>query len=390
MGINNSQQIDIESQVNQYREEKLPTANIIVAGITGTGKSTLINAVFGENIAKTGVGRPITDSITSYDDDNIPICIWDTVGLELDSAKTQQSIRSIRETIAKKSSGKDIYDRIHAIWYCINAGSNRYQGAELEFIHDLHSIGVPFIIVLTQCIQSEEEVNAFEQTIKRINNEKGMSDIEVVQVCAKPFHMRGFSIDAHGLENLVNVTLSKMPEFIKNGFIAAQKVDVVQKRILSEEIIMEQVEAAEKGFFDKIPIVNLVSSNSKIKNMFRKIGIVYNMVIPEESISEILKTSDVEFGKLINALVFPLFHDYNGKLTGYLQRKREQDGFKVPKEPSSGAARIIAEYGYLFVETIEEVWNDYTEEQLSKIDITVNAIMTTLNRKLKELRGRTK
>ena len=60
MGINNSQQIDIESQVNQYREEKLPTANIIVAGITGTGKSTLINAVFGENIAKTGVGRPLS------------------------------------------------------------------------------------------------------------------------------------------------------------------------------------------------------------------------------------------------------------------------------------------------------------------------------------------
>ncbi len=39
-------------------------ANIIVAGITGTGKSTLINAVFGfedSKGAKTGTGKPITD-----------------------------------------------------------------------------------------------------------------------------------------------------------------------------------------------------------------------------------------------------------------------------------------------------------------------------------------
>ena len=379
-------QTDFEKHINNLSDNELPTANIIVAGITGTGKSTLINAVFGDNIAKTGVGRPITDSITAYDDANIPICIWDTVGLELDSVKTKQSIRSIRETIARKASGKDIYDRIHAIWYCINSGSKRYQGAELGFIHDLHSIGVPFIIVLTQCTQSEEEVNAFEQTIRRINHEQGMDDIEIVQVCAKPVRMRGFTIEAFGLEELVNVTLQKLPEFIKSGFIAAQKVDVVQKRMLSEEIIMEQVEKAEKGFFDRVPIVNLFTTDNKIKSMFGKIGKVYNMVIPEESIEKILKGTHVESGKLINALLFPIFHNYRGKIEEYLQKTKEKDGFEVPKEPSQRAARIIAEYGYLFVESIEDIWHDYTEEQLSKIDNTVTLIINTLNEKLRKLR----
>ena len=37
----------------------LNTANIMVAGKTGTGKSTLLNAIFGEEVATTGTGRPV-------------------------------------------------------------------------------------------------------------------------------------------------------------------------------------------------------------------------------------------------------------------------------------------------------------------------------------------
>ena len=39
----------------------LNTLNIIVAGKTGVGKSTLINAVFRDNLAETGMGKPVTD-----------------------------------------------------------------------------------------------------------------------------------------------------------------------------------------------------------------------------------------------------------------------------------------------------------------------------------------
>jgi predicted GTPase len=34
--------------------------NILLAGITGAGKSSLINAVFGENVANAGAGMPVT------------------------------------------------------------------------------------------------------------------------------------------------------------------------------------------------------------------------------------------------------------------------------------------------------------------------------------------
>ncbi len=34
--------------------------NVLIAGRTGVGKSTLINAMFQGNIAETGQGRPVT------------------------------------------------------------------------------------------------------------------------------------------------------------------------------------------------------------------------------------------------------------------------------------------------------------------------------------------
>lgn len=239
---------ELGKKIDELEQDKLPPANIVVAGITGTGKSTLINAIFGADLAATGKGMPVTEQINEYQNTDIPIHIWDTVGLEIDSDKTKKSINSIRQTIADKAGLTDQFDRVHAIWYCINSGSNRYQGAELEFIKNLHSIGVPFIIVLTQCIGDQEEINQFENQIHEMNKTMGMSDIDVVQVCAMPFKLRGFTIDAFGLDTLVDKTLEKLPDFIKSGFIAAQRVSKVQKRSLCEDEIFTFVYMARDGF----------------------------------------------------------------------------------------------------------------------------------------------
>lgn len=386
------EQEDLEREIKERIGRKdLPNANIIVAGITGTGKSTLINAVFGAELAETGIGKAVTEYMEEYKDEEIPINIWDTVGLELDSEKAKKSIDEIKLIIASKNNLDDMFDRIHAIWYCINSGSNRYQGAELNFIKKLHSTKVPFIIVLTQCTGSEEEVDAFENKIKEINSSEGMNDIEIVQVLAKPQKFKAMidPIPAFGLEKLVDITLKKLPEFIKSGFIASQRISRDKKREECENIIYDYVFEAQRGFWNKIPLVNFPIIDGDIKNMFRKIGQMYNIRLISESIDKITKESRMDFKNYFLGIISPIDFGYSDKISDLLNRKKI-DGFDVKVadvEKSDRIARMMAFYGYTLVESIEEYWGNRTDEELVNIDDIAKELTKIINTLLRKKRA---
>ena len=80
-----------EVYMNNLNKEmkEMGHVNLVIAGKTGVGKSTLINAAFMENVAKTGIGKPITDEgdMKWFEKEGYPLRIYDTVGLELDDEK---------------------------------------------------------------------------------------------------------------------------------------------------------------------------------------------------------------------------------------------------------------------------------------------------------------
>ncbi|GAA6946474.1 hypothetical protein ID0007_05390 [Helicobacter pylori] len=45
---------------------------------TGVGKSSLINALFGQEIAKAGTGKPVTQHLEKYVDEEKGLILWDT------------------------------------------------------------------------------------------------------------------------------------------------------------------------------------------------------------------------------------------------------------------------------------------------------------------------
>ncbi len=52
--------------------------NILLMGATGMGKSSLINGLFGEEVAKVGIGKPVNQHLEKYVDEEKGLILWDT------------------------------------------------------------------------------------------------------------------------------------------------------------------------------------------------------------------------------------------------------------------------------------------------------------------------
>jgi predicted GTPase len=217
-------------------DQQMGKCNAMVLGLTGVGKSTLINAVFGFSTAKTGIGRPITDGIREYSDPNSPINIYDTPGLEVDQEKIKHTKEAVSNLITEKLA-LEPKKHIHFVWYCINDKSSRIQDAEKEWIEDIVKQEVPVIIVLTQTYEAEDS-ELFDY-IKKLN----LPVHNIIPVLAEPLKIgRKVVQEQYGLKNLIKVTLDSFPQqaekanatseainAARRAFIAAQKVDVDSK-----------------------------------------------------------------------------------------------------------------------------------------------------------------
>ncbi len=98
---------NIADLLKQKLEEALKhrgRVNIVIAGKTGVGKSTLINAVFQGNLAETGDGRPVTPATREIKKDGIPLSIFDTRGLEV--SEYQNTVQDLEKLIQDKRKAK--------------------------------------------------------------------------------------------------------------------------------------------------------------------------------------------------------------------------------------------------------------------------------------------
>ncbi|GAA7445705.1 hypothetical protein MM0357_10140 [Helicobacter pylori] len=89
------------------------------------GKSSLINALFGEEIAKAGVGKPITQHLEKYVDEEKGLILWDTKGIE--AANYHDTMQSIKKEMEDSFKTLDEKEAIDVAYLCVKETSSRVQ-----------------------------------------------------------------------------------------------------------------------------------------------------------------------------------------------------------------------------------------------------------------------
>ncbi|MCQ2668642.1 50S ribosome-binding GTPase [Helicobacter pylori] len=116
------------SKLLEHIKKEKPIMNILLMGATGVGKSSLINALFGEEIAKTGVGKPITQHLKKYVDEEKGLILWDTKGIE--DKGYENTLESIKKEMEGSFKTLDEKEAIDVAYLCVKETSSRVQERE--------------------------------------------------------------------------------------------------------------------------------------------------------------------------------------------------------------------------------------------------------------------
>lgn len=228
---------------------KMQPINIMIAGKTGSGKSTLINALFREKIAETGVGMPITQEVQKLTKEGIPLTLFDTQGLEL-NVDVQHDVLTSLSALIKQEKAKGERHQLHLAYYCLNANMSRIESYEIELISAIAQ-QLPVILVLTQTIG--EETERFEQYLQSM----ALPVEAIVPVLAKDYRIqKSYSIQSFGLQELIDITLEVMPSEVHKAFINAQRIDIQLKEDSAKSWAKTYISSAFGVGFTPIPIAD--------------------------------------------------------------------------------------------------------------------------------------
>lgn len=192
--------------------------NVLVIGNSGVGKSTLINAVLGQDKAETGWGSEgTTDHLEIYENDEIPFRIIDSVGFEPSFFKKKKAIDAVKKWSKDSAKNGNEDSKIDLIWFCVEGTSSKLFPDTIKSLSSATAIweSIPVIVVITKSYSEPERKNNVEMVQNAFAKQKRYSKNlrKVIPVVAQSYVINDSSyVEPVGISELIEVTNDLLPE----------------------------------------------------------------------------------------------------------------------------------------------------------------------------------
>lgn len=276
------------------KAEEIGRFNLAIFGKTGVGKSTLVNAIFGTEIAQTGIGEPVTRNEHLYLHQSGALGVLDTRGLEV-GRDNEALIGELRDYLAAMRR-RPLAEQLHVAWYCVRAGDRRFEQTEAEFVRALHDLGLPVILVLTQVPRSVDPGGGgrVHPDAEALAARIGALRLPIVDglihyTMALGDEFTGQS--AYGLQELLDATFRGAPSGVAHAITAAQRIDFDRKRERAEAAIKVATGAATTAGASPIPFSDAAILVPLQLTMMASIAVTYGISVERSTAASIAATA---------------------------------------------------------------------------------------------------
>lgn len=276
----------------EYERQKkaIQKPNLMVVGATGAGKSSLINRIFGSDVAPVGAGLPVTKGIKKYETDKYPVIFWDTEGYEIakDGTEDKTNFDNVIKPKIEEMNVSELKNRIHLVWYCVPITNHRVTEYDKSNIKWFKEHNMKIAIVFTKSDTDKELPNGRgkEATEFKTVIESKISGLSFFETCAEK---ENILLD---LEELLDWSVEALPnDQMRQSFISAQKITIKSKKKIAYGIVAGAVAttAATAGL-NPLPIADTLLIVPQQLAMVIALGKVFMFDSIIETAGNVLKT----------------------------------------------------------------------------------------------------
>jgi uncharacterized protein (DUF697 family) len=258
----------------------------------------MVNRVYGQRLADTGVGRPVTQCLQLYGSPSSWVRLYDYPGIETENAQQW------RDTLGRQLNELqgDENKRVHVVWYFVTMGPSRWQDNDDRNCRFLKRRQLPVIIVLLHADNSSsQDIAEMKRTIKHslgaetpvFSSSMGLrapsecprcqsdelatiarSRIWRCTTCGHSGPWSRLNDEVRGLEQATYDELTKIDPNLGDMFVAAQVVDLKRKiPMLTGIILSAAISAGVTGAAVVVPLVEIPAIAGIQSGMLVSLGV---------------------------------------------------------------------------------------------------------------------